>query len=45
MFNEGVINIGRILVLFAFPSQMGQQYPMDALKFWDIYHTVLTGTE
>ena len=33
MFNEGVINMGRILVLFAFTSQMGQQYPMDALKF------------
>jgi hypothetical protein len=28
MFNEGVINMGRILVLFAFTSQMGQQYPI-----------------
>ena len=45
MCNDGVINMGRVLVLFAFTSQMGQQYPMDALKFWDIYHTVLTGTE
>jgi hypothetical protein len=42
MFNDGVINMGRVLVLFAFTSQMGQQYPTDA---WDIYHTVLKGTE
>jgi coenzyme F420-reducing hydrogenase alpha subunit len=27
MFNDGVINMGRVLVLFAFTSQMGQQYP------------------
>jgi hypothetical protein len=44
-FNEGVINMGRILVLFAFTSQMGQQYPTNAWKFWDIYHAVLKGTE
>jgi hypothetical protein len=44
MFNDGVINMGRVLVLFAFTSQMGQQYPTDAWKFWDIYHTVLKGT-
>jgi glutamine cyclotransferase len=37
MFNDGVINMGRVLVLFAFTSQMGQQYPTDAWKFWDIY--------
>jgi hypothetical protein len=24
---------------------MGQQYPTDAWKFWDIYHAVLKGTE
>jgi hypothetical protein len=41
MFNDGVINIGRVLVLFAFTSQMGQQYPSDAWKFWDIYHAIL----
>jgi hypothetical protein len=41
MFNDGVINMGRVLVLFAFTSQMGQQYPTDAWKFWDIYHAVL----
>jgi glutamine cyclotransferase len=45
MFNDGVIRMGRVLVLFAFTSQMGQQYPTDAWKFWDIYHTVLKGTE
>ena len=45
MFNDGVINMGRVLVLFAFTSQMGQQYPTDAWKFWDIYHAVLKGTE
>ena len=44
MFNDGVINMGRVLVLSAFTSQMGQQYPADAWKFWDIYHTVLKGT-
>jgi hypothetical protein len=37
--------MGRVLVLFAFTSQMGQQYPTDAWKFWDIYHAVLKGTE
>ena len=45
MFNDGVINVGRVLVLFAFTSQRGQQYPTDAWKFWDIYHTVLKGTK
>jgi hypothetical protein len=45
MFNDGVINMGRVLVLFAFTSQMGQQYPTDAWEFWDIYHAVLKGTE
>jgi hypothetical protein len=45
MFNDGVINMGRVLVLFVFTSQMGQQYPTDAWKFWDIYHAVLKGTE
>jgi hypothetical protein len=45
MFNDGVINMGRVLVLFAFTSQMGQQYPTDAWKFWDIYLAVLKGTE
>jgi hypothetical protein len=42
--NDGIINMGRVLVLFAFTSQMGQQYPTDAWKFWDIYHAVLKGT-
>jgi hypothetical protein len=28
MFNDGVFNMDRVLVLFAFMSQMGQQYPM-----------------
>ena len=28
MFNDGVINMGRVLVLFAFMSQMGQHYSM-----------------
>jgi hypothetical protein len=37
--------MGRVIVLFAFTSQMGQQYPTDALKFWEIYHAVLKGTE
>jgi hypothetical protein len=41
----GVINMGRVLVLFAFTSQMIQQYPTDPWKFWYIYHTVLKGTE
>jgi hypothetical protein len=45
MFNDGVINMGRVLVLFAFTNQMGQQYPMDAWRLWDIYHTVLKRTE
>jgi hypothetical protein len=45
MFNDGVINMGRALVLFAFTSQMGQQYPTNAWKFWNIYHAVLKGTE
>jgi hypothetical protein len=45
MFNDGVINMGRVLVLYAFMSQMRQQYPTDAWKFWDIYHTVLKGRE
>ena len=44
MFNDGVINMGRVLVLFV-TIQMGQQYPADAWKFWDIYHVVLKGTE
>ena len=44
MFDDGVINMGRVLVLFAFTSQMGQQYPTDSWKFWDIYHAVLKGT-
>ena len=44
-FNHGVINISRVLVLVAFTSQTGQQYPTDAWKFWDIYHAVLKGTE
>jgi hypothetical protein len=43
MFNDGVINMGRVLVLIAFTSQMGQQYPTDAWKFWDICHAVLKG--
>jgi hypothetical protein len=30
MFNDGVINMGRVLVLFAFTSQMGQQFPTNA---------------
>jgi len=33
MFNDDVVNMGRVLVLFAFTSQMGQQYPADAWKF------------
>ena len=33
MFNDGVINMGRVLVLYAFMSQMRQQYPTDAWKF------------
>jgi hypothetical protein len=45
MFNGGAINISRVLVLVAFTRQTGQQYPTDAWKFWDIYHTVLKGTE
>ena len=45
MFNDGVINMGRVLVLFAFTNQMGQQYPTDAWTFCDIYNTVLKGTE
>jgi hypothetical protein len=45
MFNDDVTNMGRVLVLFAFRSQMGQQYSTDAWKFWDIYHAVLKGTE
>ena len=45
MFNDGVINMGRFLVSFAFTSQMGQPYPTDAWKFWDIYHTVRKGTK
>ena len=44
-FNDGVINISRFLVLVAFTSQTGQQYPTDAWKFWGIYHAVLKGTE
>ena len=28
MFNDGVINMGRVLMVFAFMSQMGQHYPM-----------------
>ena len=43
MFNDGVINMGRVLVLFAFTSQMVQQYPTNAWKFWDIYHAFLKG--
>jgi hypothetical protein len=31
MFNDGVINMGRVLVLYAFTSQMGQQYPTEVL--------------
>ena len=27
MFNDGVINMGRVLVLFAFTSQMGNSTP------------------
>jgi len=45
MFNDGVINMGRVLVLFAFTNQMGQQYSTNAWKFWNIYHAVLKGTE
>ena len=45
MFNDVVTNMGRVLVLFAFTCQMGQQYPTDAWKSWGIYHTVLKGTE
>ena len=45
MSNDGIINMGRVLVLFAFTSQMGEQYPMDAWRLWNIYHTVLKGTE
>jgi hypothetical protein len=45
MFNDDVTNMGRVLVLFAFTSQMGQQYATDAWKFWNIYHAVLKGTE
>ena len=45
MFNGGASNISRVLVLVAFTRQTGQQYPTDAWKFWDIYHTVLKGTE
>ena len=44
-FNDGVINISRVLVLVAFTGQTGQQYPTNAWKFWDIYHAVLKGTE
>jgi hypothetical protein len=44
-FNDGVINISRVLVLVAFTSQTGQQYPTDAWKLWDIYYAVLKGTE
>ena len=44
-FNDSVINKRRVLVLVAFTSQTGQQYPTDAWKFWDIYHAVLKGTE
>jgi hypothetical protein len=43
--SDGVINKGRVLELFAFTSQMGQQYPTDAWKFWDICHAVLKGKE
>jgi glutamine cyclotransferase len=45
MFNDDVTNMGRVLVLLAFTSQMGQQYSTDAWKIWDIYHAVLKGTE
>jgi hypothetical protein len=45
MFNDGIINMGRVLVLFAFTSQMRQQYPTDAWKVWSICHAVLKGTE
>jgi hypothetical protein len=37
MFNDGVINMDRVLMLFTFTSQMGQQYHTDTWKFWDIY--------
>ena len=33
MFNDDVINMGRIIVLFAITSQMEKQYPTDAWKF------------
>ena len=40
MFNDGFINMDRVLVLFTFTSQMGQQYPTDTWRFWDIYRTM-----
>ena len=39
MFNDGVINMGRVLVVSAFTGKMGQQYPTDAWEFSYIHHS------
>ena len=44
MFNDGVVNLGRILTLFVFTRQVCEQFPDQARVIWETYHEAVRGT-
>lgn len=43
LFNDGVVNIGRILTLFLFTRQLFRKYPNYAQRLWSVYHRTVDG--
>ena len=44
LFSDGIINMGRVLVLFAFTKQLCRQCPEETPFIWSIYHRALKDT-
>lgn len=41
LFNDGVVNFGRILTPFVFTRGLCRKYPNDAQRLWCVYQTAI----
>lgn len=40
-FNDGIVNKGRIIVLFCLAKIMGERFPGEVPRIWDIYQKTI----
>lgn len=43
LFNDGVVNFGRLLTLFVFTRELCRKYPDDAQRLWCVYQRAIDG--